>query len=179
MKSVLIFLFNDFEEVEAISTIDVLRRGGIEVIIASLTGEKNVIGAHKITCVADIIGIPEDDFDAIIIPGGSGVLSLRNDEKILKMIRRHYDKGKLIAAICAAPILLHDMGILEKHHYTCHFSMISEMKDARTHELVVSDGNMITGCGPAAAINFGLAIVEFFSNIQTVRQIAHVMMCDL
>ncbi|MDR1590402.1 MAG: DJ-1/PfpI family protein [Puniceicoccales bacterium] len=179
MKSALVFLFTDFEEIEAISTIDVLRRGGINVVVVSLTGEKNVVGAHKIVCLADVIGIPENDFDAIIIPGGHGVLQLRSDKKLLKFIQEQYDKGKLMAAICAAPILLHDGGILDKHHYTCHFSMLSELKEGRVHELVVSDGNVITACGPAAGINFGLAILEFFANVAVVREVAHGMMCDL
>jgi 4-methyl-5(b-hydroxyethyl)-thiazole monophosphate biosynthesis len=178
MKSALVFLFTDFEEIEAISTIDVLRRGGVRVVAASLTGEKIVVGAHKILCLADVVGIPDEHFDAIIIPGGAGVLGLRSDKKLLKFIREQYDKEKLIAAICAAPILLHDMGILEKHHYTCHFSMISEMKNARLREAVVRDGNIITACGPAAGINFGLAIAEFLATMPSVREIAHGMMCD-
>ncbi|MDR0590932.1 MAG: DJ-1/PfpI family protein [Puniceicoccales bacterium] len=178
MKSALIFLFTDFEEIEAISAVDVLRRAGVCVVVASLTGEKIVVGAHKISCLADIVGIPDDHFDAIVIPGGAGVLQLRNDKKLLKFIHEQYDKGKLIAAICAAPILLHDLGILEKHQYTCHFSMISEMKNARLDEAVVRDGNVITGCGPAAGINFGLAIVEFLENMVSVSEIARGMMCD-
>jgi 4-methyl-5(b-hydroxyethyl)-thiazole monophosphate biosynthesis len=179
MKSALIFLFTGFEEIEAVSTIDVLRRGGIRVVSASLTGEKNVTGAHQITCLADVIGIPEENFDAILIPGGPGVFHLRSDKNISKFIREQYDEGKLIAAICAAPVLLHDAGILENHRYTCHFSVLSELSDARTHEAVVSDGNVITACGPGAGINFGLAIVEFFSNIPLVREIAHGMMSSL
>jgi 4-methyl-5(b-hydroxyethyl)-thiazole monophosphate biosynthesis len=179
MESALVFLFTDFEEIEAISTIDVLRRGGVNVIVTSLTNEQTVVGAHKITCLADVIGIPENDFDAIIIPGGPGVLRLRNDKKISKFIQEQYDNGKLIAAICAAPVLLHDIGILEKHRYTCHFSMVSELKEARIHELVVSDGNVITACGPGAGIKFGLAILEFFANVSLVREVAHGMMCDL
>jgi 4-methyl-5(b-hydroxyethyl)-thiazole monophosphate biosynthesis len=178
MKSALIFLFTDFEEIEAISAVDVLRRAGTRVVVASLTGEKIVVGAHKISCLTDIVGIPDDHFDAVIIPGGGGVLRLRSDKNLLKFIGEQYDKGKLIAAICAAPILLYDLGILEKHQYTCHFSMISEMKNARLDEAVVRDSNVITGCGPAAGINFALAIVEFLENMPLVSEIAHGMMCD-
>jgi 4-methyl-5(b-hydroxyethyl)-thiazole monophosphate biosynthesis len=83
-----------------------------------------------------------------------------------------------VAAICAAPILLHDLGILDKHHHTAHFSMKDELKDARTHELAVMDGNIITGCGPAGGINFGLAILEYLANMMIVREVAHGMMCD-
>ncbi|MDR1303551.1 MAG: DJ-1/PfpI family protein, partial [Puniceicoccales bacterium] len=150
----------------------------MRVVMASLTGEKIVVGAHKISCLADAVGISDDHFDAIIIPGGAGVLRLKNDKNMLKFVREQYDKEKLIAAICAAPILLHDLGILEKHQYTCHFSMISEMKNARLDEAVVRDGNVITGCGPAAGINFGLAIVEFLENMSLVSEIARGMMCD-
>ncbi|MDR1435327.1 MAG: DJ-1/PfpI family protein [Puniceicoccales bacterium] len=178
MKSALIFLFPDFEEIEAISTIDVLRRGKMEVIVASLVGEKSIRGAHGISCEADVIGIPEKNFDAIIIPGGSGVLRLRKDKILTKFIFEQYNLGKLIAAICAAPVLLHDSGILEKHRYTCHFSMVSELKNASLRESVVSDGNVITARGPAAAINFGLAILEFFENMTDIREVSHGMMCD-
>jgi 4-methyl-5(b-hydroxyethyl)-thiazole monophosphate biosynthesis len=179
MKSALVFLFTDFEEIEAISTIDVLRRGGINVVTASLTDEKYVVGAHKITCLADVVDIPKDDFDAVVIPGGPGVLRLRNDKKISKFIREQYDNGKLMAAICAAPVLLYDGDILDKHHYTCHFSMLQELKEGRIHESVVSDGNVITACGPGAGIKFGLAILDFLANMPVVREVAHGMMCDL
>jgi 4-methyl-5(b-hydroxyethyl)-thiazole monophosphate biosynthesis len=178
MKSALIILFPDFEEIEAIGTIDVLRRGKMEVLAASLAGGKRVTGAHGISCEADVIGIPEKNFDAIIIPGGPGVLRLRNDKILIKFILEQYNLGKLIAAICAAPVLLNDSGILEKHHYTCHFSMISELKNASLHESVVSDGNVITACGPAAAINFGLAILRFFESIAVIRKVSHEMMCN-
>jgi 4-methyl-5(b-hydroxyethyl)-thiazole monophosphate biosynthesis len=94
------------------------------------------------------------------------------------LIRRQYESGRLVAAICAAPILLHDLKILDKHHYTAHFSMEKELKGARFHELVISDGNVITGCGPAAGINFGLAILKYLDSIESVRVISHGMMCD-
>ncbi|MDR2200679.1 MAG: DJ-1/PfpI family protein [Puniceicoccales bacterium] len=178
MKKAVIVLFTDFEEIEAISTIDVLRRGGVKVTVASLTDELAVTGAHGITCFADVIAIPEGDFDALIIPGGPGVLRLRGDKALAKIIQNAYDEGKLIGAICAAPILLHDLGILEKHHHTCHFSMAAELKEARTYESVVSDGNVITGCGPGAGIKFGLAILEFLNNVALVREVAHGMMSD-
>jgi 4-methyl-5(b-hydroxyethyl)-thiazole monophosphate biosynthesis len=179
MKTAVIVLFTDFEEIEAISTIDVLRRGGVKVTVASLTEELAVTGAHGITCLADVVGIPRENFDALIIPGGPGVLRLRGDKKLLTTAQSAYDEGKLIGAICAAPILLHDLGILEQHHYTCHFSMVKELKAARTHELVVSDGNLITGCGPGAGIKFGLAILEFLESMASAREVAHGMMSDL
>ncbi|MDR0418034.1 MAG: DJ-1/PfpI family protein [Puniceicoccales bacterium] len=178
MSTALIILFPGFEEIEAISTIDVLRRGGVDVTIAALNGEKNITGAHHITCVADVVGIPAKEFDAIIIPGGAGVLRLRHNTEIENLIRKQYESGRLVAAICAAPILLHDLEILNKHRHTAHFSMKDTLKDALVHELTVVDGNIITGCGPASGINFSLAILEYLINITLVREIAHGMMCD-
>ncbi|MDR1367071.1 MAG: DJ-1/PfpI family protein [Puniceicoccales bacterium] len=178
MSTALIILFPGFEEIEAISTIDVLRRGGIGVTMAALDGEKNITGAHHITCVADVVGIPTEEFDAIIIPGGAGVLRLRHNTEIKNLIRKQYESGKLVAAICAAPILLHDLEILDKHRHTAHFSMKDELKDAQVHELTVVDGNIITGCGPAGGINFALAILEYLVSIAVVREVAHGIMCD-
>ncbi|MDR2807308.1 MAG: DJ-1/PfpI family protein [Puniceicoccales bacterium] len=179
MKSALIILFPDFEEIEAVSTIDVLRRGGMRVVLTAINSESNVVGAHGITCIADDVRLPEDLFDAVIIPGGPGVLRLRNDKILSKFILKHYNQGKLIAAICAAPLLLHDLGILDKHNYTCHFSVTATLKNAQHNESVVCDKNVITACGPAAGINFGLAILKFFESIQNVRDIAYGMMCNI
>jgi 4-methyl-5(b-hydroxyethyl)-thiazole monophosphate biosynthesis len=178
MKTALVILFPNFEEIEAVATIDVLRRGNVDVTVASLHGEKNVTGAHKITCMADVVGIPAEDFDALIIPGGPGIAQLRHSEKLEELILRQYEAGRLLAAICAAPLLLQDVGILDKHHHTAHFSLAEELPDARTHELVVSDGNVITGCGPAGGINFGLAILKYLENMESVRGVMHGMMCD-
>ena len=175
MTSALLLLFDGVEETEAIATIDVLRRGQIDVTTASLSG-KTITSSHQVKITADVEGIPDNTYDAVIIPGGS--LAIRHNAQIENLVQKQYESGRLVAAICAAPIILHDLGILEKHHYTAHYSMVDELPKARLHEPVVIDGCVITGCGPAAGINFGLAILKYLTSVSGAQRVAHAMMCD-
>ncbi|MDE6576412.1 MAG: DJ-1/PfpI family protein [Opitutales bacterium] len=181
MSTACVLLFDGFEEIEAISTVDVLRRGGVEVMTASLAAP-TVTGAHQLalkaeTSIEDLrTGKSQALFDALIIPGGPGVLQWRHNPVVSGLIQQYYQASHLVAAICAAPILLYDLGILEKHRYTAHFSMEELTPHARLHELVVTDGNIITGCGPAAGIPFGLAILRYLTNTEIVKKVAHGMM---
>ena len=177
MSSALILLFDGVEKVEAISVIDVLRRGRIDVTTASI---KNTVvtGAHQVKLTADVVGIPKNIYDVVVIPGGPGVLALRHNAQIENLIQKQYESSRLVAAICAAPIILNDLGILEKHRHTAHFSMVNNLPNARLHEMVVTDGHVITACGPAAGINFGLAILEHLTTVDSAKEVAHAMMCD-
>ena len=177
MSSALVLLFDGVEEIEAISAIDVLRRGRIDVTTASIKNA-TVTGAHQIKLTADIVGIPQNVYDAVVIPGGPGILALRHNAQIENLIQQQYESSRLVAAICAAPIILNDLGILEKHRYTAHASMINELPNARLHEMVVTDGHVITACGPAAGVNFGLAILKYLTTVDLAKGVAHAMMCD-
>ncbi len=163
-KKVLVPLASGFEEIEAVSIIDILRRAEIEVIIGYL-GESNLIlGANGITIQGDvnIKNIDVASLDMIVLPGGwGGTKALANDETIQNILKT-MDKGnKPIGAICAAPFALHTAGVL-KHNYTCYPSVENEIRvdGYQNDKMVVEDGNILTSRGPATAICFGLEIVK-------------------
>ncbi|MDR1456663.1 MAG: DJ-1/PfpI family protein [Puniceicoccales bacterium] len=163
MKKCLVVLFKGFEEIEAIASVDILRRAGIAVTTAAFGGKPLIVGAHDIGVVADgiIEDCDENDFDAILIPGGSGVFSLRKDEKLLRLVMSFSRDRKLIAAICAAPILLEDARLLKGRKYTAHPCIDGKLSEPAQKNPVVEDGNLITANGPGAAIDFALAVASY------------------
>lgn len=165
MPRVLVPLATGFEEIEAVSIIDVMRRGGIDVIMGSLSEILFVKGAHGITVQCDrfIKGLTADDLDMIVLPGGwGGTKALAHDETVQSLLKEMDAKGKNIGAICAAPYALYAAGVL-KEGYTCYPS-IEEQIDVAGYRgdesAVVQSGNIMTSRGPATAICFGLAIVK-------------------
>lgn len=164
MSRVLVPLANGFEEIEAINIIDVLRRGDIEVLVASLDENSAVKGAHGISVLCDmqINDIVVDMLDMIVLPGGwGGTLALRDDETVQNILKEMDKKGKNIGAICAAPLVLHSAGVL-KHNYTCYPTIEEQIREDGFDEtkMVVEDGNIMTSRGPATAICFALQIVK-------------------
>ena len=165
MVEALVVLAPGFEEIEAVTVIDVLRRCGIKVTVAGLLPDL-VEGAHGIKVVPDkaIEKVQMRDFDAIVVPGGNpGYKNLRRDERVLHMIKEAYDSGKLVAAICAAPAVLSDAGVLKNRKCTIYPGMESEVENGGGEFLedsVVVDGNIITSRGPATALHFALRIAE-------------------
>ncbi len=161
----LVFLAPGFEEIETTTIIDVLRRGGIEVQVVSLKDEI-VEGAHSVKIVSDTIidDIKLLNFDVIIIPGGNpGFINLRNDSRVIELIKRAHISNKLVAAICAGPAVLSDAGILKNKYCTIYPGMEGELEKGQgkvKKELVVVDNNIITSQGPATALLFALKIVE-------------------
>jgi protein deglycase len=168
---VLIHLANGFEEVEAITPIDVLRRAGCEVITVSVSGKKEVISTRGVKIIADLL-FEEADYnsaDAIILPGGQpGADNLNRHEGLRKQILTFNTKGKLISAICAAPLVLGGAGILKGKKVTCYPGVESKLAGAiLTGDFVTVDGNIITGKGPGAAMKFSLAVVgKLIGNIK-------------
>ncbi len=168
MKRAAIFFGTGYEEIEALTVVDLLRRSGIEVVCVSVNNEKSVIGSHSISVAMDA-GIDEidfDSFDILVCPGGMpGTLNLEACKKLTDNIRKFNDEGKLIAAICAAPSIFGHMGILEKKDACIYPGMESELKGAKVvYEKVVRAGNIITARGMGAAIAFGLEIVAALIN---------------
>ena len=165
LVNALVFLAPGFEEIETTTIIDLLRRGGIEVQVVSLKDEI-VEGAHSVKIVSDTIidDIKLLNFDAIIIPGGNpGFINLRNDSRVIELIKRAHISNKLIAAICAGPAVLSDAGILKNKNCTIYPGMEGELEKGQgkvKKELVVVDKNIITSQGPATALLFALKIVE-------------------
>ena len=173
MKKAYVFLATGFEEVEAIGTIDVLRRGGMHVVTVSMTGAATVKGGHDIPVVAD--GLFEDlsyaDADILVLPGGGPML---NDyEALKKEIVRHHDAGKPLAAICAAPLVFGGLGLLEGKRATCYPGFEEYLKGATVVNVpTVTDGSIITGRGPGLVFDFGLAILEHLEGLESAKQVA-------
>jgi 4-methyl-5(b-hydroxyethyl)-thiazole monophosphate biosynthesis len=162
MPTVLVPLAEGFEEVEAVTPIDLLRRAGAEVILAALPEGIHVTGRSGITLHADtgLTHVETREFDAVFLPGGPGVKHLRADPRIRALVQRHAAAGKWIAAICAAPTVLHDAGLLQGRRYTAHFSVANELPAILANERVVTDGNVLTSRGAGTALDFGLALVS-------------------
>lgn len=165
MPKVLVPIATGFEEIEAISIIDVMRRAKINVIMGSLSDNLMVIGANGITvkCDRPIAGLSADDLEMIVLPGGwGGTHALAGDAGVQSLLKEMDGKGKNIGAICAAPYALFKAGVL-KEGFTCYPS-IEEQIDVSGYrgdkDDVVESGNVMTSRGPATAICFGLAIVK-------------------
>lgn len=163
-KEVLIILANGFEEIEAITPIDVLRRSDINVTIAGL-GAKTITSAHDIPVECDVdLNDCKDIYDAMILPGGMpGAENLAGSMKLKDMIFSMAARKKVIAAICASPaIVLAPMGILDGRKATCYTGMEKgfSSKISFADEDVVQDGNIITSKGPGTALSFALKISE-------------------
>jgi 4-methyl-5(b-hydroxyethyl)-thiazole monophosphate biosynthesis len=161
-KRVLCLLTEGFEEIETITPIDLLRRAGAEVVLASLTDAKLVNGRCGVTIQADaaLSDVAGQEFDLLLIPGGPGVKSLRADGRPATLARTYAMAGKPVAAICAAPTVLADAGLLDGKRFTAHFSVHHELPQAQAAERVVEDGNLITSRGAGTALDFGLTLVR-------------------
>jgi len=165
MSKVLVPLAKGFEEIEAVSMIDIMRRGGIEVIVVALDEEMDVLGANDITVKAQrsIVGLHADDIDMIALPGGwGGTYALADDENVQSLLKEMDKKGKDIGAICAAPFALKKAGVL-KETYTCYPSVEDEIKQdgyQGDRSQIVQTQNVLTSRGPGTAICFALAIVK-------------------
>ena len=157
-----VFLADGFEEVEALATVDVLRRCGIEVQTVSISYSEEVTGAHGIIVKADKVLDYSmlQDADFLILPGGlPGATNLRDCEALQEVLKQHAAKGGNLAAICAAPMVLGGLGLLEGKEATCYPGFEKYMIGAKPGSLpVVQDGNVITG--KAFAFAFGLKIAE-------------------
>jgi protein deglycase len=172
MATALVLLADGFEEIEAVTIIDVLRRGDVAVTTASLAG-KHVKGSHDITLEADALleAVSVDDFDALVLPGGPASKTLREDARAQAVIRRAADKGKLVAALCAAPTALESAGVLSGKRATVYPG--NRLPSAnQVEDRVVEDGAVITGRGPGASMEFALKVVERLSGPAASRQTA-------
>ena len=163
MAKALIFFAEGFEEVEALTVVDLLRRAKVEVDMVSITKEKTVTGSHNIAIGMDKL-IEEVDFasaDALILPGGMpGTKNLQACEVLTEQIRKFDEQGKLIAAICAAPMIFGHIGILEGKKACIFPGMEENLVGAEVvYDAVAQAGNVITSRGMGTAIDFGLAII--------------------
>ena len=173
---VYMLLGTGFEETEAIAPLDLLRRADIPVLTVGVTG-KTVYGSHNIGIEADILISQMDltDLDMIILPGGlGGVASIRASREALEALRFAWDNGKFVAAICAGPTVLADLGITSGRQATCFPGCESGMGDAVmvTDAACVRDGKLITGTSAGCAIPFGLKLIEALKGKDEAQRIA-------
>jgi 4-methyl-5(b-hydroxyethyl)-thiazole monophosphate biosynthesis len=165
MSKVLVPLATGFEEIEAVTIIDVLRRAELEVLVASLDENMLVKGANGITIQADfnIKDIDVDSLTMIVLPGGwDGTHALADDQNVNRILQEMDAKGKNIGAICAAPFALNKAGVL-KENYTCYPSVEEQIRKEGyqgDRTMVVEEANVMTSRGPATALCFGLEIVK-------------------
>lgn len=174
-KNALILLADGFEEIEAVSPIDLLRRAEVDVTIASCSTKTLVEGRSGISIQSDCIldEVKGKEFDLLVLPGGPAVFELRKDKSILELIQKYYEERKWIGAICAAPILLLDSNILGNSKYTAHVSMIDDLPALIPDKEVVRDGTIITSSGAGTAIAFGLALIEALEGRNKAKETAN------
>ncbi|MFN3599596.1 MAG: DJ-1 family glyoxalase III [Aquificaceae bacterium] len=181
MAKVAIILAEGFEEVEAVAPIDVLRRAGVEVIIAGLTPDP-VPSARDVKIVPDttVDNLNPKELDLVILPGGAGgVERLKADPRVERLIKAMQDKKKLIGAICAAPTALAKFGVLEGKRATVYPSLVEEIKPAQfVNQRVVEDENLITSQGPGTALEFGLRLAEKLVGKEKAREVARRMLVN-
>lgn len=169
---VYLFLADGFETVEALAPVDVMRRAGIEVVTVSIMKRPEVVSAQGVTVVADALyeDVSLADASALVLPGGGvGTDNLSAHEPLRAVLASAHSKGVLVAAICAAPMVLGRIGILEGRKATCYPGCEGDLFGAEyTAAPVQEDGNIITGCGPGVSFDFGFAIVERLCGAGTV-----------
>ena len=177
MAKVYVFLANGFEDVEALIPVDVLRRGGVEVVTVSVVDDSQVVEtAHRVQVVADAM-FDECDFsdaDLLMLPGGMpGASNLNEHEGVRQALLRQAAAGRRVAAICAAPLVLGGLGLLRGKRATCYPGFEQTLEGATyTGELCTQDGLVTTGEGPAAAFPFAFSLLEQLAGSDIARQIA-------
>jgi 4-methyl-5(b-hydroxyethyl)-thiazole monophosphate biosynthesis len=169
-----LLLAEGFEEIEAVTPADFLNRAGVEVLITGI-GSKTVKGSHNITLCADYeIGELPDDLDAVIIPGGlPGAENVANSPPAIQLVQKLNTRGKLIAAICAAPaFVLEKAGVLKGKKATCYPGHEIRFHDALfSNERVVVDGNIVTSRAPGTASEFAIKLVELLVGKEAAQQV--------
>lgn len=176
MKKVSVFFGEGFEEIEALTVVDLLRRENIETDMVSITEEETVKGSHNILVVMDKL-LKEVDFektDVLVLPGGGlGTKNLEACEPLMKQVDAFVDSGRTVCAICAAPSILGHRGHLKGRRAIAYPGFEPELSGAEVvYEPAVTDGNIITGRGMGCAIEFGLAIVEYLKGKEAKEDLA-------
>ena len=173
-KSIFVYLTTGFEEIEALATVDILRRAGLNVKTISLVGEKEVVGSHQIPVIADALfeEVSVDGAELLVVPGGTPKYD--DHDGLKKHILAFNSKGGNIAAICAAPMVFGGLGLLRGKRATCYpgFEKYLEGAVLATTEAVVVDGNIITGRGPGLALDFALTLVEIVAGKEKKNEVA-------
>lgn len=178
MEPVLVLLAPGFEEIEFAAPVDILRRLGVPVVTAGVSGRR-VEGAHGIVMEADMLLVDVDalHYSGVVLPGGAASWVLRDTPAVLKLVREMHGAGKLVAAICAAPIALEAAGVLVGRKVTCYPDVAKELSSAGEVCSLPTcrDGNLVTGRGPSAALEFGFALGCYCGKENEVKQLRFAM----
>ena len=181
-KKAYLFLAEGFEEIEAITPIDVLRRAEIETVTVSISGTKHVTGAHGISIEADVLlaHLNVADADLLVLPGGMpGTKHLGECQPLLDMLVAHAQSGKLTSAICAAPSILGMLGLLNVKEATCYPGWEDKLTGALfAKQPWIVDGNIVTGRGAGSAMEFSLKLVELLLDKETANEHARRMVVE-
>ena len=176
MKKVSVLLADGFEEIEALTVVDLLRRAKVYVDTVSITEDYIVHGAHGINVQTEDL-FEEVNFvesDMIVLPGGiPGTPNLNAHAGVRRVVKDFYDEGKYVGAICAAPTVLSSLGLLKGKHATCHPSVETDLQGTvLTYKPVTVDDNIITSQGVGTAIEFALKLVEILVGEEKAQEIA-------
>ncbi|MBE2215798.1 MAG: DJ-1/PfpI family protein [Opitutaceae bacterium] len=173
-KTALIVMPEGVEEVEAITPIDLLRRAGVDVTVASLSDEPRVTGRTNIVIGTDtaLASVAGRMYDLLLIPGGPGVRHLRASSVVIDLVKKHAAAGRYVAAICAAPTVLKDAGILGALPHTAHFSVENELPHMRKDVAVVRHGHIITSRGAGTAVPFALELIRALVDDAAAKKVA-------
>ena len=180
MKKVAILAAPGFEEIELIAPLDILRRLNMEVLLAGVQSDK-VVSTHDVTVTTDTMldKLHADKLDALVLPGGAGSWILRDTPEVIHLVKKMNEAGKLVAAICAAPIVLAKAGLVKDKDIYPAQDVYRELNEAGAHiikdENVVLDGNVLTANGPGAAMLFGYSIGEYLGEDLQVAQLKEQM----
>jgi len=173
-QRVICLMVDGFEEIEAVTPVDLLRRAGAEVVCVAMGESRRVRGKCGVAVEADALfgEVDAGGFDLLLIPGGPGVAALRDDGRPARLAAEFVAAGKAVAAICAAPLVLKDAGVLEGRRFTAHFSTRDELPEVLLDEAVVADGPVVTARGAGVALEFGLELVGRMFGAERAGEIA-------
>lgn len=176
MKKVGVFLAEGFEEIEGLTVVDILRRAGLEVVTISNMGKKEITGSHMISVLADAL-YEEVDFselDGVVLPGGMpGTTNLGSHDGVITVVQSFAKEGKLVAAICAAPSVLGQAGVLQGKKAVCYPGVEDKLEGAEVgYEDVAESGNVITSRGMGTAIPFALRLAAYLIDEKKAKELA-------
>ena len=176
MSKVCVFFAEGYEEIEALTVVDLLRRAGIETQMVSVTGDKQVTSSHNVPVIMDALlaDVNFDEVDMIVLPGGMpGTKNLENCAELMAQVDAFVQAGKYVAAICAAPSILGHRGILQGRRACCYPEYEEELTGAEvTRNSVEIAGNVIASRGMGCAIDFSLAIVSVYKGQNAAKELA-------
>eukprot|EP01113_Clastostelium_recurvatum_P049997 TRINITY_DN9369_c0_g1_i2.p1 TRINITY_DN9369_c0_g1~~TRINITY_DN9369_c0_g1_i2.p1 ORF type:complete len:222 (+),score=40.79 TRINITY_DN9369_c0_g1_i2:99-668(+) len=180
-KRVLVPVANGSEDIETVTIVDVLRRGGVDVVLASVEDDATIIAARKTKIIADALlrDVADQSFDAVALPGGMpGAERLRDSDVLSSLLKRHHASNGVCAAVCASPaVVFVPLGIIGSKNATCHPNFEDKMPSkAHIHDRVVVDGNLITSRGPGTSLEFSLKILEVLCGKEAADKVAAPML---